>query len=199
MRPLSLLATSLSGSFLSSLRHIGFAVGQEFTAATRLLTPLCTPFSPELRSAMGRIYLQAGLLDQALAEFNLVSESIANVPTPSISAVTSPDNSPNPSRFGSQVSITSGYQSQGSGGRGGNVTQKHKNLINMNAALMASAQGDWVRAEEILRGLVSIDQNDFVVSDSWFRSCSLPLVLHSKLFRLSILVSFPPRLVLAWE
>ena len=180
------------------LWHIGFIADQEFTAATRLLAPLCTPFSPELRSAMGRIYLQAGLLDQALVEFNLVSESIANVATPSISAVTSPDNSPNPSRFGSQVSIASGHQSQGSGGRGGNVTQRHKNLINMNAALMASAQGDWVRAEEILRGLVSIDQSDFVVCDPWFQSCSLPLVLHSMPFRHSTCVS-PPRLVVAWK
>jgi hypothetical protein len=43
--------------------------------------------------------------------------------------------------------------------------QRHKNLVNMNAALMASAQGDWVRAEEILRGLVAINPNDFVVSN----------------------------------
>jgi len=137
---------------------------QEFTAATRLLTPLCTPTSPELRSAVGRIYLQAGLLDQALKEFNLVSESIANIATPSASAVGSPNASPNLSRVGSQVSVVSGYQSQGSGGRGGNIAQRHKNLVNMNAALMASAQGDWVRAEEILRGLLAINPDDFVVS-----------------------------------
>lgn len=114
---------------------------------------------------MGRVYLQAGLLDQALIEFNLVSESIANTATPSVSAVTSPNNSPIPSRAGSQVSVASGYQSQGSGGRGGNIPQSHKNLVNMNAALMASAQGDWVRAEEILRGLVTVNPSDFVVSN----------------------------------
>ena len=149
--------------------RVRFAAGQEFTAATRLLAPLCNPFSPELRSAVGRIYLQAGLLDQALIEFNLVSESIANIATPSVSGAASPNDSPLPSRYGSQVSVASGYQSQGSGGHGGNVTQRHKNLVNMNAALMASAQGDWVGAEEILRALVAINPNDFVVSGSfWF-------------------------------
>ena len=116
---------------------------------------------------MGRIYLQAGLLDQALTEFNLVSESIASTATPSASTVGSPNASPNLSRVGSQVSVVSGYQSQGSGGRGGNIAQGHKNLVNMNAALMASAQGDWVRAEEILRGLLAIDPGDFVVSHSF--------------------------------
>ena len=159
-------------------RPIGPSTDQEFTAATRLLAPLCTPFSPELRSAVGRIYLQAGLLDQALTEFNLVSESIANAATPSVSAFASPNDSPNPSRVGSQVSVVSGYQSQASGGRGVNVAQRHKNLVNMNAALMASAQGDWVRTEEILRGLVAINPNDFVVSLSGssfvrFRALSL--------------------------
>jgi len=115
---------------------------------------------------VGRIYLQAGLLDQALTEFNLVSEAIANTATPSASAVASPDASPNLSRVGSQVSVVSGYQSQGSGRHVGNIAQRHKNLVNMNAALMASAQGDWVRAEEILRGLAAINANDFVVSHS---------------------------------
>ena len=139
---------------------------QEFTAATRLLAPLCAPSSPELRSAVGRIYLQAGLLDQALTEFNLVSESIANTATPSASAVASPNTSPNLSRAGSQVSVVSGYQNQGPGGRMGSIAQGHKDLVNMNAALMASAQGDWVRAEEILRGLVATNPDDFVVSHS---------------------------------
>jgi len=139
---------------------------QEFTAATRLLAPLCAPSSPELRSAVGRIYLQAGLLDQALTEFNLVSESIANTATPSASAVASPNMSPNLSRVGSQVSVVSGYQNQGPGGRMGSIVQGYKDLVNMNAALMASAQGDWVRAEEILRGLVATNPDDFVVSHS---------------------------------
>lgn len=162
---------------------------QEFTAATRLLAPLCTPSSPELRSAVGRIYLQAGLLDQALTEFNLVSESVVNIATPSMSAVASPTNSPIPSRVGSQVSVVSGHQSQGSGGRGGSITQRHKNLINMNAALMASAQGDWVRAEEILRGVVAINPNDFVVSNSpWFWFFSPPCLFSS----LSLLILFHP-------
>ena len=115
---------------------------------------------------MGRIYLQAGLLDQALTEFNLVSESIANTATPSASAVASPNASPNLSRVGSQVSVVSGYQSQGPGGRVGGIAQRHKDLVNMNAALMASAQGDWVRAEEILRGLVVTNPDDFVVCRS---------------------------------
>jgi hypothetical protein len=120
-----------------------------------------------------------------------VSESIANTATPSVSAFASPNDSPNPSRVGSQVSVVSGHQSQASGGRGVNVTQRHKNLVNMNAALMASAQGDWVRTEEILRGLVAINPNDFVVSRSGssfvrFRASSL----HSGLLRLSVPVSF---------
>jgi len=157
------------------IRRVAFTDYQEFTAATRLLAPLCTPSSPELRSAVGRIYLQAGLLDQALTEFNLVSESIANTATPSVSAVASPNSSPNLSRVGSQVSVVTGYQSQGSGGRGGNIAQRHKNLVNMNAALMASAQGDWEKAEEILRGLVISNPDDFVVSHSFgFAICSLP-------------------------
>ena len=50
--------------------------------------------------------------------------------------------------------------------------QRHKNLVNMNAALMASAQGDWARAEEILRGLVDVNPDDFVVSHS-FRAVSI--------------------------
>ena len=48
----------------------------------------------------------------------------------------------------------------------GSIAQGHKDLVNMNAALMASAQGDWVRAEEILRGLVATNPDDFVVSHS---------------------------------
>ena len=124
---------------------------------------------------MGRIYLQAGLLDQALKEFNLVSESIANTATPSASAMGSPNTSPTLSRVGSQVSVVSGHLSQGSGAvrGGGGVTQRHKNLVNMNAALMASAQGDWVRAEEILRGLMAVNPGDFVVSR--LSGCSFPL------------------------
>lgn len=47
------------------------------------------------------------------------------------------------------------------------MIQRHKNLVNMNAALMASAQGDWARAEEILRGLVTVNPGDFVVSYSF--------------------------------
>lgn len=46
------------------------------------------------------------------------------------------------------------------------IAQGYKDLVNMNAALMASAQGDWVRAEEILRGLVATNPSDFVVSHS---------------------------------
>ena len=64
------------------------------------------------------------------------------------------------------MSVMSGYQSQGSGGRVGNIAQRHRDLVSMNAALMASAQGDWVRAEEVLRGLVATNPDDFVVSRS---------------------------------
>lgn len=79
------------------------------------------------------------------------------------------------------MSLVSAHQSQGSGAPGGKVTQRHKNLVNMNAALMASAQGDWVRAEEILRGLVTINPNDFVVSNSfWFYFCSPPCFFHRR-------------------
>lgn len=52
---------------------IAFADHQEFKAATRLLAPLCAPSSHELRSAAGRIH-PPGLLDKALADFNLVYE-----------------------------------------------------------------------------------------------------------------------------
>ena len=109
-----------------------------------------------------------------------------------MSAVASPYASPNLSRVGSQVSVVSGFQAQSqgsaSGGRGGNVglggggvgvvMQRHKNLVNMNAALMASAQGDWARAEEILRGLVDVNPDDFVVSHS-FRAVSVLFFVSS--------------------
>ena len=162
----SLFPKSLTVWLYYSRRCFALAEYQEFTAATHLLAPLCTQSSPELRSAVGRIYLQAGLLDQALIEFNLVSESVANTATPSASLAASPNTSPNLSRVGSQVSVVSGYQSQGSGRRGGNIVQRLKDLVNMNAALMASAQGDWTRAEEILRALVTTNPDDFVVSRS---------------------------------
>ena len=202
--PLILLLVVLTPRSYLLLRCTIFAGHQEFTAATRLLAPLCTQSSPELRSAVGRIFLQAGLLDQALTEFNLVSESIANTATPSVSAVPSPYTSPNLSRVGSQVSVVSGFQGQsqsqagsGSGGRGGGVIQRHKNLVNMNAALMASAQGDWVRAEEILRGLVEINPDDFVVS-GLFSSLLVISLRSGGLIRPLIFVPLHPGVALVW-
>lgn len=64
----------------------------------------------------------------------------------------------------------------------------------MNAALMASAQGDWIRAEEILRGLVATNPGDFVVSRSLsFFHYSFPS------FRPLISVSLHPHGTLIWE
>lgn len=67
---------------------------------------------------MGRIYLQAGLLDQALQQFAQVSFDKTALRT----------------------------------------------TVDMNAALMASAEGDWGQATTILERLVAEDPNNFAVS-----------------------------------
>ena len=62
----------------------------------------------------------------------------------------------------------------------------------MNAALMASAQGDWVRAEEILRGLVATNPDDFVVShSSWFLLCFPRLFLFFLSLELYFITPLP--------
>ena len=48
----------------------------------------------------------------------------------------------------------------------GNIARGYKDLVNMNSMLMASVQGDWVRAEEILGELVATNLDDFVVCHS---------------------------------
>jgi hypothetical protein len=124
---------------------------QESTAATRLLAPLCTPSPPELRSAVGRGYLQAVLLDQALINFNPASESIANNTTRFASAVASPNMSANLSRVGSRV--FGGWVSEprfwGACGKCRAEAQGRCELERC-AVHMALAQGDQARAKEDL-------------------------------------------------
>jgi uncharacterized protein HemY len=43
-------------------------------------------------------------------------------------------------------------------------------LKNMNAALLACAEGNWVRADELLRSLVQAEPDNFVVSTELFAS-----------------------------
>ncbi|KAI0047187.1 hypothetical protein FA95DRAFT_1582762 [Auriscalpium vulgare] len=94
-----------------------FVETKDFTAATRLLEPLLAQPDPthELRSAVGRIYLQAGQLAAAERHFAAVARDPA-VPQP---------------------------------------------LKDLNAAFLASARGDWARANAILGDIVDRDPENF--------------------------------------
>ncbi|KAF6761614.1 hypothetical protein DFP72DRAFT_879134 [Ephemerocybe angulata] len=91
---------------------------KEFTAAARLLEPLCRGnSSPALRSAIARIYLQGGNLHMAAQHFATVDADPV-------------------------------------------VDERQKS---MNAALLASAQGEWECASGTLKGLIEKDDEDYVV------------------------------------
>ncbi|GLB41938.1 putative regulation of kinetochore assembly [Lyophyllum shimeji] len=92
---------------------------KDFRAATRLLEPLCAQgetSTAELRSSIGRIYLQSGEIQAATEQFEIVAaDPVAR-----------------------------------------------QELKDMNAGLLASAEGDWVRASSILEGIIAKDANNFV-------------------------------------
>ncbi|KAF5383712.1 hypothetical protein D9615_003662 [Tricholomella constricta] len=93
---------------------------KDFRAATKLLEPLCTQgdgtSTAELRSSIGRIYLQSGDIETAAKHF----EAVAADPAAS------------------------------------------QELKDMNAGLLASAEGHWVRAASLLETLIAKDANNFV-------------------------------------
>lgn len=98
---------------------------KEFTAAARLLEPLCRQntgdgdepvTSPALRSAIARIYLQGGNLQMASKHF----AAVAADPT------------------------------------------ADERQLKMNGALLASAEGEWGKATEVLREIIAKDNEDYV-------------------------------------
>ena len=94
---------------------------QDYTAAARLLEPLCTQpdgsSSPHIHSAVARIYLQGGYVAMAATHFAAVAEDPSADPVQKI----------------------------------------------MNAALFASAEGDWPRATTELEKILAADPENFVV------------------------------------
>ncbi|KAI5895432.1 uncharacterized protein SCHCODRAFT_01088086 [Schizophyllum commune H4-8] len=86
---------------------------KDFTAATRLLEPLAK--SAPLRSAVGRIYLQAGDLAAAGRHFRAVADD-----------------------------------------EEADEAQKET-----NEAVMAAAKGEWAKADEVLRGLLEREQDNY--------------------------------------
>ena len=114
---------------------------QDYTAATALLESLVThththaqkqerqgagagATSSELRSALGRVYLQAGQLDQAKRHFEVVGATLG--------ATTDKDDDDDDAK----------------------VVVVPESTKALNAAFMASACGEWETAGTILRGLV---------------------------------------------
>ncbi|KAG5641891.1 hypothetical protein DXG03_003999 [Asterophora parasitica] len=92
---------------------------KDYRAATKLLEPLCAQgddSTAELRSSIGRIYLQSGNLEAASKHFELAAMDSA----------------------------------------------ASQELKDMNTGLLASAEGDWVRASNLLQGLISKDANNLV-------------------------------------
>ncbi|KAI9458105.1 hypothetical protein F5148DRAFT_1321530 [Russula earlei] len=99
------------GARLGLIAASHFIEIKDFAAATALLEPLATQ-QHELRSALGRVYLQAGQLDRAEAH---------------MSAVAADPGAPESTKV-------------------------------LNAALLASARGDWDAAASLLRALVAQDE-----------------------------------------
>ena len=88
--------------------------------AAKLLEPLCEQgdvSSPALRSAVGRIYLQGGLVQMASKHFSLVASD------PNVA----------------------------------------KDMKQMNAALLASAEGNWTEASDNLKAILEKDSDNYVV------------------------------------
>lgn len=97
---------------------------KEITAAAKLLEPLCQQgdvSSPALRSSIGRIYLQGGMIQMAAQHFSLVAADP-------------------------------------------NATEA---MIQMNTALLASAEGNWMEASDSLKAILEKDSENYVV-------CSIP-------------------------
>ena len=93
---------------------------QEITAAAKLLEPLCNQgdiSSPALRSSIGRIYLQGGIIHTATKHFSLVAAD----PTAT------------------------------------------EDMKQMNAALLASAEGQWTEASDNLKAILEKDSENYVV------------------------------------
>ncbi|KAI0285811.1 hypothetical protein BGY98DRAFT_909570 [Russula aff. rugulosa BPL654] len=114
---------------------------KDYTAATALLEPLATQqyhqqesksTNNDLRSALGRVYLQAGQLDQAEAHFAAVAAGA--------DADTDED------------------EDEDTGTDASTAAAASKTL---NAAFMASARGDWDTASRLLRGLVEQDEANY--------------------------------------
>jgi hypothetical protein len=87
-----------------------------------------------LRSALGRVYLQAGQLDQAEAHFAAVAADADTDTDEDEDADTGTDAS---------TAAAAGKT--------------------LNAAFMASARGDWDTASRLLRGLVEQDEANYAV------------------------------------
>ena len=95
-------------------------LSQEITAAAKLLEPLCHQgdiSSPALRSSVGRIYLEGGIIHSATKHFSLVAAD----PTAT------------------------------------------EDLKRMNAALLASAEGQWTEASDNLKAILEKDSENYVV------------------------------------
>jgi len=92
---------------------------KEITAAAKLLEPLCQQgdvSSPALRSSVGRIYLQGGMIQMATKHFSLVAADP-------------------------------------------NATE---DMNQMNTALLASAEGNWVEASDSLKAILEKDSDNYV-------------------------------------
>ena len=102
------------------MKIFGLSSKQEITAAAKLLEPLCNQgdiSSPALRSSVGRIYLQGGIIHAATKHFSLVAAD----PTAT------------------------------------------EDMKQMNAALLASAEGQWTEASDSLKAILEKDSENYVV------------------------------------
>jgi len=97
---------------------------QDFSAATKMLEPLCANGNPGLQSAVARIYLQAGYLEKATKYFDLAAAS----------------------------------------------NELDESAKHMDAALLASAQGDWDLATTLLGKALEEDAENYAVR---FRNCTI--------------------------
>ncbi|GBE86415.1 hypothetical protein SCP_0902940 [Sparassis crispa] len=97
---------------------------KDFSAAAKLLEPLCKQgpdtCSPQLESAVGRIYVQSGYLSMAAKHFTAVARNPA-----------------------SELSLKA-----------------------TNAALLASAEGNWTKAAEELRLLLASDPENYAAANN---------------------------------
>ena len=107
-------------TFVAVISAINIWFLQEITAAAKLLEPLCKQgdiTSPALRSSVGRIYLEGGIMHSATKHFSLVAAD----PTAT------------------------------------------EDMKQMNAALLASAEGRWTEASDNLKAILEKDSENYVV------------------------------------